>query len=37
MLLDSFGWLGFRVRPLTPGRLVGTLLMVAGVWLVTRF
>jgi bacterial/archaeal transporter family-2 protein len=37
MLLDNFGWLGFRVRPLTPFRLVGTLLMVAGVWLVTRF
>jgi bacterial/archaeal transporter family-2 protein len=37
MLLDNFGWLGFRMRPLTPWRLVGTILMVAGVWLVTRF
>ena len=37
MLLDNFGWLGFRIRPLTPWRLVGTLLMVAGVWLVTKF
>lgn len=37
VLLDQFGWLGFRQHTASPLRLLGCGLMVAGIWLVARF
>jgi len=37
ILLDHFGAVGFSARPLTPLRLLGALLLVAGVLLVRKF
>jgi transporter family-2 protein len=37
LVLDSFGWIGFKEQALTPGRLVGVLLLAAGVTLVRVF
>lgn len=37
VLLDHFGWLGFEIRPATWGRIMGALLMIAGVALVSIF
>ncbi len=36
VLLDQFGWLGFRHHAASPVRLLGCALLVAGVWLVSR-
>lgn len=36
MLLDTFGWLGMKTHPTTPGRLIGCGLLIGGVWLVGR-
>jgi transporter family-2 protein len=37
VVIDRFGWLGFQVRPLSPGRLLGAALIIAGVFLIRRF
>ncbi len=37
ILLDQMGWIGFKQHPASPLRLLGGLLMVGGVWLVSRF
>ena len=37
VLLDHLGWLGFRQHSASPARLAGCALMVAGLWMVTRF
>jgi len=37
LVLDHFGLLGYQPHPLTPWRLVGAALIVAGVVLVRRF
>jgi transporter family-2 protein len=37
VLLDQFGWIGFKQHTASPARLVGCCLLVAGVWLVSRF
>jgi transporter family-2 protein len=37
VVLDHFGWLGFQVHALSPGRLLGTAFLVAGVILIHRF
>lgn len=37
ILLDHFGLVGFPSRPATPLRLIGALLLVAGVLLVRKF
>jgi transporter family-2 protein len=37
VLLDQFGWVGFKEQHATPGRLVGVLLVAAGVVLVRAF
>ena len=37
VLLDQMGWVGFRQHPASPARLAGCALMVAGLWMVTRF
>jgi transporter family-2 protein len=34
LLVDHFGWVGFEEHPVTPGRLLGVLLLGAGVLLV---
>lgn len=36
-VLEHFGWLGLPHHPLTPGRVLGLALVVAGVVLVRRF
>lgn len=35
--LDHFGLIGFRPHPASPARLAGCALMIAGLWLVSRF
>src|ERR1019366_9217343 len=37
VLLDHFGWVGFEVHRLNPGRLVGCALLLAGLFFVSRF
>jgi len=37
MLLDQFGWMGFKPHPVSPLRMTGAGLMVAGIWLIARF
>ncbi len=37
VVLDQMGWIGFRQHTASPGRLLGCALMVAGVWMVSRF
>jgi len=37
VLLDHFGLIGFRQHTASPARLVGCALLVAGVWMITRF
>ena len=34
LLVDHFGWVGFEENPVTPGRLLGVLLVASGVALV---
>jgi len=34
LVIDRFGWVGFAERSLTPGRIVGVVLLVAGAALV---
>lgn len=34
VVIDHYGWLGYRVDPVNVRRIVGTLLLVAGAWLV---
>lgn len=37
LVLDHFGWLGYRANPANPGRVVGVLFLVTGVVLVSWF
>ena len=37
LVVDHFGWVGFAEHPITPGRIVGLLLVAAGVLLVRVF
>jgi transporter family-2 protein len=37
LVIDHFGWLGFDERAISPGRVLGVLLLVAGVVLVRIF
>jgi transporter family-2 protein len=37
LLVDHFGWVGFEENPVTPGRLVGMVLVAVGVALVRAF
>lgn len=36
LLLDHFGWAGFRESPISLGKVAGLLLVFAGVWLIRR-
>ncbi len=36
LTLDHFGWAGFSQSSITPGKLAGLALIVAGVWLIRR-
>ena len=37
VVLDHFGWIGFKVHPASWPRVLGCALMVAGLWIVARF
>ncbi len=37
ILLDNFGWVGFKVHPASWARLIGCGLMIAGLWMVAKF
>jgi transporter family-2 protein len=37
VLLDHLGWVGFEVHRANPGRLAGCALLVAGLFLVSKF
>lgn len=37
ILLDHMGWIGFKQHTASPMRIVGAILMVCGVWLVSKF
>jgi bacterial/archaeal transporter family-2 protein len=37
VVLDNYGWVGFAEREITPGRILGLLLLAAGVALVRIF
>jgi bacterial/archaeal transporter family-2 protein len=36
MLIDHFGWLGVTPHPITPARLGGALVLLAGAYLISR-
>lgn len=37
LLCDTFGWLNYQQQELTPGRIIGALLLVAGVVMIRKF
>ncbi len=37
IILDHFGWLGFKEHPASMMRIVGGALMVVGLWLIAKF
>lgn len=37
IILDHFGWIGFKVHPASWPRISGCLLMIFGLWLVSKF
>ena len=37
VVLDQFGLIGFRPHPASLPRLIGSALMVAGIWLIAKF
>lgn len=37
IVLDNYGWIGFKVHPVSWPRIAGCGLMVAGLWLVAKF
>ena len=37
VVLDNFGWIGFKVHPVSWPRVAGCALMIAGLWLVAKF
>ncbi|MBM7061353.1 DMT family transporter [Pseudomonas sp. UL073] len=36
LLLDHFGWAGFREAPISVGKVLGLLAIIAGIWLIRR-
>jgi transporter family-2 protein len=36
LLLDHFGWVGYREAPVSAGKLGGLALIAAGIWLIQR-
>ncbi len=37
VVIDHFGWVGYAVHPISPGRIVGAVLLLAGVAFVLRY
>ena len=37
VLLDQFGIVGFKQHSASPGRLAGCALMIAGIWMISKF
>lgn len=37
LLCDTFGWLNYQQHDLTPGRIIGAVLLVSGVVLIRKF
>lgn len=37
LLIDKYGWFGMTVHELTLGRAAGAILMVTGIFLISRF
>lgn len=37
VIIDNFGWIGFKQHPVSLGRVIGCILMIGGVWLLSRF
>ena len=37
VLLDHYGWVGFEVHPVNTWRMVGCALLLAGLFLVSKF
>jgi transporter family-2 protein len=37
LAIDHFGWFGLPQHALTPGRSLGALLLVAGIYAISRF
>ncbi|WP_044873919.1 DMT family transporter [Pseudomonas sp. LFM046] len=36
LLLDHFGWAGYREAPVSVGKLAGLVLIIGGIWLIRR-
>jgi len=37
VILDHFGWIGFEVHPAGWGRVLGCILMIAGLAFISKF
>ncbi|MNP36100.1 hypothetical protein D3C76_1294640 [compost metagenome] len=36
LMLDHFGWAGYREASISPGKLAGLALIIGGIWLIRR-
>ena len=36
LMLDHFGWAGYREAPISIGKLAGLALIIGGIWLIRR-
>lgn len=37
VVLDNYGWMGFKTHPVSGTRILGCTLMISGRWLISRF
>jgi transporter family-2 protein len=37
VVLDNFGWMGFKVHPASWPRIAGCALMIVGLWMTAEF
>ena len=37
MIIDHFGWLGIEVKEISPGKIAGAILLIAGVVLIRKY
>ena len=37
VLFDQFGWLGLAVREISPGKIIGSILLIIGVFLIRKY
>ena len=36
LVLDHYGWVGYREAPISLGKIAGMVLIIGGVWMIRR-